>query len=350
MELNQILNQLVKEGKFVNIEDVEESFHKYNLSQEDRNKLLKIIYEHNNNLNMKLTKENKHLKAVIDNKSNNNLNFIENRVHKIKDRIKEEEPIKDQALEIDVTFYMESLNKINNVSEMKSFLPSQDNQTTYDIINTILFNLLEERMIIQRLLNSSDCVNDDTESYQMEYNQLNEKINYLKQYLKDLQTPHKTKIKKENKIIFLKTDTGNNCFMSDLSKSIDPHYYNSMKELLESIKYGEFKNVKNFVGNRILVGLSEVRGYQTRVIFKRLRPDLYIVIQGLVKKVDNSQHYRSTLVARHDLYEKQETKILKNILNSQFLEDNDLEYQNIIKFLNTEQKGDSNDRTYQKNK
>ena len=181
MELNQILNQLVKEDEFVNIEDVEKIFQQCDLSQDDRNKVLKEIIEHNNNLNMKLTKENKHLKAVIDNKSNNNLNFIENRVHKIKDRIKEEEPIKDQALEIDVTFYMESLNKINNVSEMKSFLPSQDNQTTYDIINTILFNLLEEMMIIKRLLNSSDCVNDDTESYQMEYNQLNEKINYLKQ-------------------------------------------------------------------------------------------------------------------------------------------------------------------------
>ena len=351
MDLDKILNQLCEKNKFVNMKEVESIFVNYNLSQDEQIKVLKKIYDHNCQLNKKLKSENTHLKAVIENKMQPDLSLIKNKVCKIKDQVRESEEVnEDLSLKIDISFYMESLNKINDVSEMKNFLPSQNNQTTVDIINTILFNLLEDMMIIKRLLNNSDCESDDISYYQIEYDQLKEKVDNLKKYLKDLQMNKQVKSKKENKIIFLKTDTGNNCFMNDLLKNVDPHYYRSMKELLESIKNGEFKNVKSFIGNRFLVGLSEVKGYQTRIIFKRLKSDLYIVMQAIVKKMDNSQHYRSTIVARYDMYKKQEEKINKMIQIPEFLDENNLEYKNIINVLDTEQKGDSNDRTYQKNK
>lgn len=123
---------------------------------------------------------------------------------------------------------------------------------------------------------------------------------------------------KENKLIFLPTLKGEIRIMKDLS-DISIEYYDNFYKLLVSIRTGTFKNVKMITGDANLSGLIEVKDTKTRIFFKRLNDDCYVVIGAIVKKVDVDAYYRVLLTEYKTLYKKQEGSLLDKINDSNFL-------------------------------
>ena len=332
---SRFINDL--DSLFANLDD--------DISITEKIEILKKISDYNNNVYNEVSKENKEYLDILARRENG-IYSKNNKIEKINEQISLDGIVDDKSLKLDISFYIDFINSIDNVEELTDVLPLKITENYENIINLILVNLLKEEVIIKVLLKDIDKDDKDYNYYIEEYNRVHNKINYIKNYLKVLnESPNTIKEKKENNIVFLNTGSGNNCFLNDL-KSIDNHYYTGFIELLESIKNSTFKNVKNFVDNKQLLGLSEVKGYQVRVIFKRLNNNTYCVLQALVKKQDNDQYYRDMLVSRYGLYKAQESRLLELVNNEDYLKQNAEEYNCVIDYMIDNQKGGQKCKNY----
>ena len=345
--LDEIIEKYCNNSLFINIDNIEPYL--LELSIESRNKLLKEIFNYNKNIYKELKKQNEEYLKIL-NSNNENLTKPVNKINKVKNSLYKEDDRISQVLNIDISFYLDCMSHMQNLSELDEFLPDKANENYTDIINSILIKLLEEKVIIQRLMKETKKEDPDMIYYKEELTKVLEKINYIKNYNNRITVFKENFVKKTNHIIFLNTNALNNCFMNDILKNIDEHYYGYVKDLLESIKYGSFKNVKSFTGNDKLTGLFEVKLSQVRIIFRRLQPGVYVVVQVLIKKFQQTHQYHTSMIARNNLYNSNEPYILSRIKDKEYLDYNDNIYNDLINYLDVNRKGDSNGRVNRKHK
>ena len=86
--------------------------------------------------------------------------------------------------------------------------------------------------------------------------------------------------------------------------------------MLLSIKNGTFKNLKTFKANERLNGLLEVKEFKTRIIFRRLTNNCYIILGMFMKKTDKDMGYLRFLNKRQEQFYK-----TKDQLEEQTVED-----------------------------
>lgn len=346
--LNEIIEKYCSNALFIDVDNVDIKNYLSKLSIADRNMLLKDIYYYNNKRYKELKKQNKEYLKVL-NSDKVDINSPISKIKKVKNKLSLEEK-ENATLKIDISFYINCIEQVSNLDELQEFLPDKSNSDYIDIINAILIKLLEERIIIQRLIKDTDKNDPDILYYQEELDKVVNKINYIKNYNSRIVFSKEEVIKKENHVIFLTTNMDNNCFMNDLLKNVDEHHYVYVKELLKSIKDGTFKNVKAFTENNSLTGVFEVKLSQLRVLFRRLKPGIYVVTQVLVKKFQTGHHYHSTMISRNSLYNNQEQTLLSKSKDKEFLNYNQEVYNGIINYLDISKKGGNNGKINQKNK
>ena len=121
--------------------------------------------------------------------------------------------------------------------------------------------------------------------------------------------------KTENQLMYLLSDKGNCYALKDID-SIPIDYYSSFANLLLSIKNGTFKNLKTFKANERLNGLLEVKEFKTRIIFRRLTNNCYIILGMFMKKTDKDMGYLRFLNKRQEQFYK-----TKDQLEEQTVED-----------------------------
>lgn len=346
--LEEIIEKYCSNALFIDIDSIEQYLSE--LSIVNRNILLMEIYDYNNKIYKKLEKQNKEYLKLLNSNKENSASKI-SKIKQVKDKLYlEDVNSKNQELKLDISFYMACIENIENLFEIDEILPDKSNVDYVDIINSILIKLIEERVIIQRLIKEMDQNDPDNAYYVEELEKVIKKINYIKNYNARISLPKENVIKKQNHVIFLTTNMDNNCFMNDLLKNVDEHYYEYVKELLESIKNGSFKNVKAFTENNLLSGICEVKLSQLRILFRRIKPGVYIVIQVLVKKFQTGHHYHSMMIARNSLYNQNEEDILSKINDQDYLDNNEKIYNGIINYLDISKKGGYNGKVNRKNK
>lgn len=140
-----------------------------------------------------------------------------------------------------------------------------------------------------------------------------------------------------NKLILVPTANGNIKLIDEIKK-IPIEYYHSFIELFNSIVDGSFKNFRRFVSNDCLVGMCEVRGFKTRVIFSRLEGDCYALISAFIKKVDNSTGYREYLINRFSEYRAIEATLKDKVSDEEFMRQNDFFVQELYNILENKDK------------
>ena len=105
-----------------------------------------------------------------------------------------------------------------------------------------------------------------------------------------------------NNIIFMDRDNGQMYAENDL-KSIPLEVYNTFAKLLESIQKGTFIGFKNYSSNNNEVdNLYILRKFQSRVIYKKINYNTFIVLGIFLKKHNWDKLYVEKLISRYKVY------------------------------------------------
>lgn len=157
-----------------------------------------------------------------------------------------------------------------------------------------------------------------------------EVLKEAREIIKDLQTrldyvknKKKDSFNKEDdfNILFLETSSFRSYFLEDVKGLED--YHDSFKKLFCYLKSGKPYDMKYFPTiDKKIAGLQETRDIsgKTRIFFKQINENTYVVIGAMVKKVDKSGSYKNQVVSRYKNYLNQEDDILKSLSNEEFLE------------------------------
>lgn len=227
----------------------------------------------------------------------------------------------DSNFESEVDYYYSLVSKVdgsdlrNNLIEV---LPSTEHYQYRKILLRMNAEILRYAKFIRELSNDKDATQEDKAYFKAEIDFEQRKFNIISDLLNVEKVETCVKEVKKNKIILLPTLNDNIHILDNIS-SIDVEFYDRFYELVKSIENGTFKNVKRFVNNESLLGLSEVRDFQTRVLFKRVNKDTYVIIGAFVKKTDNDALYRSTVIRYYDLYKRMESIIQASLNDEEFL-------------------------------
>lgn len=340
-----IIENFRNNSQFINdFDGLEAYLNASDISLESKNKLLKDVFEYNSKIYSIICEDNKRLEKIISARQvvKNNKKIPDMKQREISLANKKITP-----LQLDVSFYLQEIRSCSKLQDIETILPSKNKDNYSSIMYMVLVKMYEEAIDIKRMLfQENDFSDKDTINFfKNALEQIMFKIVFIKQLMKQEVTivePEKT----INELVFLKTNYGNVCALSDL-KDIPSCYYEDFYELLESICTGTFTNFKKFINNDYLKGLSEVRGEGTRIIFDRVGNNIYLIIYMFVKKTDRNASYQASLQNRNELYKSNEEEI-KNLVNTneEYLEENRILkekiYRTLTKNVKVKKKGDIN--------
>lgn len=223
-------------------------------------------------------------------------------VSSIKDEAKEQKNKRKE--EIDISFYIEFIEDSQDDSYI-NILPTSNDKESLMIIDTVLSYYLKEINTLKYLLSLSD---DKEYIYILEKN--NNIFNKILEYKTKLLTEPENNLKVEqNEVVYYM-----NGYLSYLYSDIvdNPEIYASIKTLVDSIKSGNFKNIRYFTNNGKTKGLVEVRDIRnsTRVLFDIIGYKKYCIIGAIVGKKESNTLYKERLVSRYAKYKSDKNNYL----------------------------------------
>lgn len=232
--------------------------------------------------------------------------------------------------DLEYEFYYDSIKMIHSCSNreelmqlIREYLPSKSNSNYFNLVSRIKAEIYKEMLELSSMANEdNDCefLKELKGAISLEQEKLKcvEAVETEKENLKDEV--------EENRIVFLTTNAGNVYAIEDI-EDINREYFESFKELLDSIKKGTFKNVKFFNSNNNKLNMvAEVRGFQTRILFDRVDNNTYVIIQMFIKKCDISKEYKQSLGNRIAIYRSARNEII-SLLNDQAYIDDNIKYE-----------------------
>ncbi len=258
-----------------------------------------------------------------------------NKSQKIKPVTSSEISNEDDDFNDEISFYLENYKTLDDnftYEDIISVIPTKDNYNYEDIINRLIAESYKEINEINELLMEDDSI---TKEELVECKALIEKEKLKIKYLRKSMLEEDEIIIKDhkNKIVLVPTIGGNIRVIDEL-EHIPIEYYDSFLELINSIIDGRFKNVKTFANNNQLVGVSEVKGFKTRVVFGRLDKNTYALITAFVKKTDTDKLYKDTLKRKVSHFKENETRLKEKIKDNEFMELNDQYVEELFNLLN----------------
>lgn len=210
---------------------------------------------------------------------------------------------------------------------IKYNFPSKNNSNYFRLSNRIKAEIYREIIELNKLLDDTDDEEFLGEILQtIEFEKMKLVIINILESEKDNENEEII----NNKIVFHTTSLGNVYALDDI-QNIDSEYYESILELILSIQNGTFKNVKYLGTNNLkLSGISEVKGFKTRVIFDRIDRNTYVILYIFIKKSDNDKGYREAFQNRISTYRSKSDILLSDINDYEFLEYNEEILQSLI--------------------
>lgn len=227
--------------------------------------------------------------------------------------------------------------------ELIDLLPDIRNKKFFQIVGRIQLELFKAEKEYLDLYNEvKDSLNDKSSEFS---NQLEKELFFYRQkreiISEYISTPNQKLSKEEEKepsinhLIYLPTVNGNLYINNDLL-AIPIDYYDSFRDLFLSIQDGSFKNFKRLVGNNYTtsgVGISEVKDYQSRIVFDRIGSKSYAILDVFVKKVNTDKEYNESLVGRINAYRRVKASLVHAIQDSEYMQRQDEITEEILKSL-----------------
>jgi len=233
----------------------------------------------------------------------------------------------DDDFDKEVEFYLSDFLdlKVYDKESIEDVLPSRSNYNYERIVLRIMAEITHDIKDIREIIISDSVMDkDDLEEYKEELLSLTNKRDTLREIL--LYEEDEIDNNKQNTLIFLPIKGTEEFRIFDELKSIPQEEYAGFLELFESIKNGTFKNIRRFTNNKSLNGAIEVKGHQIRVVFQRLSKDCYGIVSMFMKKTQNNNEYRSTLINRYTEFKSMEKELKEKIKDQDFiLKNNQLE-------------------------
>lgn len=327
--LDYIIKKFRINSEYINdFKGINNYFDNNNINLEERIKILRAIYDYNNEVYSNFCSENLKIEKILLNRPKEK---IEDKLPQVYKNVLEMR--KTTKLDLDISFYLYYLKSCKTNEELEEIL-NMAKDSSENILFLINLNLLQSIVEYKKIMfeekNNSSI--EEIKFIADEISELQQKINYIKDFVnrkESDQIVHPL----INELYFLKTNYGNVCALTDL-KEIPAEFYTYFLDLLENMKKGIFKNPKVFTSNNALKGLSEVKENCARIVFDRIGNHKYVIIDMFIKKVDKSSDYHSDLKNRNDLYRRRYEQIkLKSSNDDEFIFDNKKVEDQIMKIL-----------------
>ena len=247
---------------------------------------------------------------------------------KILEETKEEESFDDE-----VSFYLSNYKQLSeNFSdeEINIILPKKKNPRYKDILLRLSLVSVKEIKEVKEILRTEQLSLDEKTLCEKIIEIENKKIDFIKSKLITNEKEEIEEQEEKNNIILVPMLSGNIRVIDEL-EHIPNDYYDSFKDLINSIIDGTFKNVKNFTNNSALISISEVKGRQTRVVFKRLNNNSYALITAFIKKCDTDKLYQESLIGKVKEYYLIESMLKDKLNDQEFMDENE---KNVLQLFN----------------
>lgn len=295
------------ENKYIDsLDDLFILFDSEKITFDQRKQLLKEVLNHNEQLYNREKIKNKDVSKKIiasDNESISSNILISH------------EEDREQVKMLDVKSYINSLIKCNSIDEIERVLPASDSELYLEKINQIMIDCYQYKVEVINFLNSNNDLSDEEVS---EFKKEEELMQFI------IETISGILYEKDDK--FLENETSNVLVFQENGvriisalKDIDREYYDSFKELLLSIKNGNFKRNRRFVNNNNINGIYEVKNFKTRILYDRIDTNTYVIIDAFVKKCDIDYRYRNHILNSIQAYRKEEAILKEKIKDADFL-------------------------------
>lgn len=300
-------------------------------SDEEQIIMLESIINISDDNNKKYIEENKEYKALLNKREDQPV---------IKRKVVTSKPLTKSTkkyLNNEIEQYQNTIKKLCDLSyaDFVSYLKDIEQNE----INYLILGLYKEINSYQKIAEEAYASQDKDflTEIKKDTEELEKKIKLLKAE-KDLDKEENIDQNKNIKIIFLETSSGRPYFLEDISGRDE--YYQSFQKLLDGLLAGEPIDSKVFSNNDSLNGYTETRDVkgQTRIFYDQITPDTYVVIQGIIKKVDKSLSYKNQLKNRYKTYLASKDNLLKCIEDDEYLNKQSIILENIQSVLTKDQK------------
>ena len=305
------------------------------ITDEINNKLLKEIENKCNEYKSKQIE----LKRLKEQLTQNKVSY--NYKEEIIEERKEDNEYEVDEEDDELDFYIENYKTLNDnftKHDLKSVIPSKNNYNFKDIIYRLIAESFKEIKEINELIIEDENISkDELKEYKLLIIKEQEKINLLKEELIEKEEDLTEEESIKNNIVLVPNLSGNIKVIDEL-EHIPNEYYDSFNELFNSILDNSFKNVKTFKGNKELLGVAEVKGFKTRIVFSRLNSNTYAIITAFIKKTDNDKYYQDTLKNKIAQYKEIEFSLRNKLNDPSFIEENEQEVNRLFELIDTSNK------------
>lgn len=309
-EIQQLIIEYMSKNKYIScLEELYVLFEENNISLNEKITIMKEIYLYNK----KIYASEERKSQELDNIENYEKTSIVTEKSSVQTTNKSKKIV--EALQLDISSYMEKVKNINDISELEKILPSRDSEQFDNIIDMIAVNLYKEKVEIINLIHEQQEKEPLIhEFFDSELEDIDFRIEALLDYKNMTMEPEEFYNQNVlNRIVFLKNTIGEPMIISSLKGYEE--YYESFLELINSIIDGSFKNKRSFSNNNKVVDMMEVKGFKTRVLFSHLKDNVYVIMPAFVKKCDTDLRHRNILENVSQIYQMQKEELL-NLVNS----------------------------------
>lgn len=224
--------------------------------------------------------------------------------------------------ENDILYYMSELSSLtagSSKEEIRAVLPDKDDYDYEKVLLRLMAELVRENNEMTIFSDEEGVSLEEKKFLASEIEENLRRKDILKELVTEKEKEEENEVHEENKLVFMPTQSGNPCVISEL-KHIDSAYYESFASLFESIITGKFKNLRKFSPNSAVAGLFEVKDFAIRIILSRLGPREYCVISAFTKKTDSNKDYQEQINLRASNFRKLEASLKENIKNEEFMQ------------------------------
>lgn len=270
---------------------------------------IKKVKDNNKIILNKLKDENRKLSQY---KKEDNYIYVEKNYRSVP-RMPKKKVIKTEKEKIDICFYTDFIDENKDTDLYLEILPRDNTKENLAIIDRILSHYLKEKVLLEYLIVSDSNVDD----YIEELTIIDNIFNVIKEYKEGLLVSTDVSESIDNIVYYCDND-GIPYIYKDIED--EEESYESIKELMESLKNRTFKNLKSFTDNEKIKGLFEVRSLNSncnnRVLFTFLGNHKICVIGAIINKKETNKIYRSRLQKRYQNYKNNIDKIIGESLDN----------------------------------
>ena len=247
----------------------------------------------------------------------------------------------DEYDDFEQDYYLEIVNKYMALpedysrEELLEILPSPYDYDFKDVLYRLIAESQKEiNEMLKMKMGDTSLNEEEIKECDRSIEHEKSKISILKERL--VEKENRIDENCDNVILFMKSNAGKIKIFDDFDQ-IEDNTYSVFLDLIKSIEDGSFKRVKRLNGDH-LAGLLEVKDYQSRVTFKRLKENIYVIIQAFTKKVYSSSKYRESMVGRYREFLGKEDSFLRDVEKPEFIEENNKIKEELYQRLSLEKK------------